>query len=670
MASDSQVAVTRVQRNAAGHLSKATRQAVPPFLQKLYEMVSDSATDDLIRWSDAGDSFFVLDHERVAHDVLPRWFKHNNFASFVRQLNMYGFRKVPHLQQGVLRSETETELWNFEHPNFHRGQPDLLCLISRKKQTSDKAEEGFPEKDSTAHFANGGTAGSVLDINSIVTGIAAIKRHQTTISADLNDLKASNQHLWQEAIAARERHKKHQDTINRILKFLAGVFGNSAGSHKSPPADGPPHAVIPRKKQRLMIESGGNAKEAGIDGLYGFDVDTPGPDDANDEDAGMSSRFATVETPSSVLNPLSPYPTDAATPALDRPSPQPEESNHASASTLTPADILDAANSNSSARPSVTSNPSTTPSLQSEHVPAEPHNRPLSPSSSHAITSSASQDAVLQAILNSPGQLQRLLNALTSQPNYPIPPPSDLPTDLEPAPSNHQEPLFPMYDFDYSYPTFNPGSGISQLDGTDPQSLALLSPRDEEGVQLGPLLENSTQRLRKTHNDADRISAEVETVEDHIKELIANMGLDSVADLHIPEHGQPLNDESMKAFDSALPSDPEFDIDTFINQLNYQSKDANSNLDFPPPLDNTFHSSDAPISKPPDSTMTAFLDEVASQSDASSPSATRMSLDDQAVDLTTVPRGQKRKSDVVEVTDDREKVRKRKSPSTKVKMKR
>ena len=76
-------------------------------------MVSDSATDNLIRWSDSGDSFFgellligphaipltpqqyalVIDHERVAHDVLPRWFKHSNFASFVRQLNMYGFHK-------------------------------------------------------------------------------------------------------------------------------------------------------------------------------------------------------------------------------------------------------------------------------------------------------------------------------------------------------------------------------------------------------------------------------------------------------------------------------------------------------------------------------------------------------------------------------------------------
>jgi heat shock transcription factor, other eukaryote len=39
---------------------------------------------------------------------------------------MYGFHKI-HLQQGVLKSDTETEFWNFAHANFHRGQPELLC---------------------------------------------------------------------------------------------------------------------------------------------------------------------------------------------------------------------------------------------------------------------------------------------------------------------------------------------------------------------------------------------------------------------------------------------------------------------------------------------------------------------------------------------------------------
>lgn len=38
-----------------------------------------------------GTSFHVFDQGRFAKEVLPKYFKHNNMASFVRQLNMCKF---------------------------------------------------------------------------------------------------------------------------------------------------------------------------------------------------------------------------------------------------------------------------------------------------------------------------------------------------------------------------------------------------------------------------------------------------------------------------------------------------------------------------------------------------------------------------------------------------
>lgn len=62
---------------------------VPAFLSKTFDLVDDPSLDPIISWSSAGVSFVVWDPTLFAIHVLPRNFKHNNFSSFVRQLNTY-----------------------------------------------------------------------------------------------------------------------------------------------------------------------------------------------------------------------------------------------------------------------------------------------------------------------------------------------------------------------------------------------------------------------------------------------------------------------------------------------------------------------------------------------------------------------------------------------------
>ncbi|CAI0469486.1 unnamed protein product [Linum tenue] len=62
---------------------------IPPFLSKTFDLVDDRALDAVISWGADGVSFVVWDSIEFSRTVLPRNFKHNNFSSFVRQLNTY-----------------------------------------------------------------------------------------------------------------------------------------------------------------------------------------------------------------------------------------------------------------------------------------------------------------------------------------------------------------------------------------------------------------------------------------------------------------------------------------------------------------------------------------------------------------------------------------------------
>ncbi|KDE05811.1 hypothetical protein MVLG_03900 [Microbotryum lychnidis-dioicae p1A1 Lamole] len=212
----------KTNNNAVKGVNKTTAKSVPAFLNKLFAMVNDPDTDDFISWSKDGDSFLVPSADRFAKEVLPRFFKHSNFGSFVRQCNMYGFHKVPSLQQGVLKGDDEgQELLEFSNPNFLQAQPDLLCFIRRQKSRNETGAEA-----------------GALDLPALLTDLASIRKHQTAISADLKDLQQSNHALWQEAIQSRERHARQQETLNKILRFLATVFGGQvagAEQEESPP---------------------------------------------------------------------------------------------------------------------------------------------------------------------------------------------------------------------------------------------------------------------------------------------------------------------------------------------------------------------------------------------------------------------------------------------------
>lgn len=118
------------------------KQPTPAFLEKLFDILEDNRSySHLIAWQPDGNSFIIKKVNEFSEIVLPRYFKHSNIQSYIRQLNMYGFSKTRH----------DSNHHEFTHKLFQRGRRDLLPLIRRKTQqnSSKSATAGTPTAHST-----------------------------------------------------------------------------------------------------------------------------------------------------------------------------------------------------------------------------------------------------------------------------------------------------------------------------------------------------------------------------------------------------------------------------------------------------------------------------------------------------------------------------------------
>lgn len=116
----------------------AEKRQSSKFVYKLFRMVSDPDYQHLISWNRNGTSVMVCNFDEFAKEVLGKHFKHSNFSSFIRQLNMYGFYKVNKTPRGH-RQSVDAQIWEFSHPKFLRNRPDLLDDIRRKALDSEHA---------------------------------------------------------------------------------------------------------------------------------------------------------------------------------------------------------------------------------------------------------------------------------------------------------------------------------------------------------------------------------------------------------------------------------------------------------------------------------------------------------------------------------------------------
>lgn len=129
------------------------------FPQKLWRIVNECKSG-AIRWSLNGNTI-LLDYKKFQEQYLDAGnsiFKTKNITSFIRQLNLYGFRKVTSHNRDPICNSHNPDVHEFLHENFRTGRPDLLPRVYRKTagklkhcqrlKVKNSAELNFLSKDS------------------------------------------------------------------------------------------------------------------------------------------------------------------------------------------------------------------------------------------------------------------------------------------------------------------------------------------------------------------------------------------------------------------------------------------------------------------------------------------------------------------------------------------
>ncbi|KAK9079321.1 hypothetical protein SSX86_000992 [Deinandra increscens subsp. villosa] len=224
----------------------------PPFLSKTFDMVDDSRLDQIISWSKSGASFIVWDPVEFARRILPKNFKHNNFSSFVRQLNTYV--RILYLSQisifcfvlfcivhlcklrfhckfclnfdsfstcifsqcnqvfftlisgGLGFRKIDTDRWEFACESFLRGKRHLLKNIRRRR--SLPAQQLTEESSSL----------------SVEAEVDRLQKEKIEMMQEVIDLQNQQQGTHQYIEAVNQKLQAAEDRQKQMVSSLAKVF--------------------------------------------------------------------------------------------------------------------------------------------------------------------------------------------------------------------------------------------------------------------------------------------------------------------------------------------------------------------------------------------------------------------------------------------------------------
>ncbi|KAE8259512.1 hypothetical protein A4X13_0g967 [Tilletia indica] len=203
------------------------------FVKKLFNMLDDELYEPIVSWGANGDTFVVKNMNDFTKHVLPRHFRHSNFASFVRQLNKYDFHKVKSangsddMDPMANISASGDQIWEFRHPDFVRGREDLLESVKRKaptgkklgKNTGDDREGSPPTAENPSEMANK----AAEDYTELKGQVATLTAVQEQMDQHIRGLTMQYQGIIGEMLTFQRNMVQQDQLMQNLIQYLMNM---------------------------------------------------------------------------------------------------------------------------------------------------------------------------------------------------------------------------------------------------------------------------------------------------------------------------------------------------------------------------------------------------------------------------------------------------------------
>lgn len=189
------------------------------FLSKLYDILNNDQYKDIIHWNTEGNAIKIKDVTKLCEIVLPKYYKHEKYSSFVRQLNMYGFNKV----KGGLKEELI-----FEHNKFNKNitKEQIKEIVQENKRIKlSKNYLNFSQyqlsNDSNTKDSNDSNDTNIFKL--ILNKYEENRNDISELKKEIECLKQINNDLFAKVQLLKQILKGHSILLQKILLNNNGV---------------------------------------------------------------------------------------------------------------------------------------------------------------------------------------------------------------------------------------------------------------------------------------------------------------------------------------------------------------------------------------------------------------------------------------------------------------